>query len=88
MTVKIRVQGKVQGVYYRVSTREKARSLGLSGYVINQTDGSVSILASGGEDQIKDLINWCKTGVDKARVDKIEHEHIAEMEFSSFVIKK
>lgn len=88
MTLKIKVEGKVQGVFYRASTQNKAKSLGLTGYVKNETDGSVSIIASGSEDQIKDLVTWCKTGVELARVDHISYESIDNMKFSSFEIKR
>jgi len=89
MTIKIRVEGKVQGVYYRASTKDKARSLGLNGYVKNETDGSVTILASGEKAQIDDLLSWCKTGVDLARVDNIQYQQTAdEIKCSSFDIKR
>lgn len=88
MTVKIKVEGKVQGVFFRATTKTKAVSLGLKGYVSNETDGSVSIFACGEKDQLNELLTWCETGVDMARVDNIEHEFIDEMQFHSFYIKR
>ena len=61
-SINIIVKGKVQGVFFRASTREKARSLGLNGYVSNQYDGSVFIAAEGNEDQLKFLEQWCRAG--------------------------
>lgn len=56
------VKGRVQGVFFRASTREKAISLGLAGYVRNQPDGSVFIAAEGNEEQLKNLELWCRSG--------------------------
>ncbi|MCX2744481.1 acylphosphatase [Mangrovivirga sp. M17] len=70
-TVCITITGKVQGVFFRASTRDKARSLGLKGYVKNQKDGSVYIEVSGEEMKIQKLIDWCKTGPEEAEVENV-----------------
>jgi len=88
MTVRIKVVGKVQGVYYRVSTRNQAKMLGLTGFVKNENDGSVMIIASGKEHHITELLHWCKTGVQMAKVAHITHEILENKEFSSFEIQK
>lgn len=77
--------GKVQGVYFRQSTLEKATELGLRGYVRNRGDGSVYICAAGSEEAIQEIIAWCQTGPRAARVDKVDIqalEHISEQGFS------
>ncbi|HRW99480.1 MAG TPA: acylphosphatase [Cyclobacteriaceae bacterium] len=88
MHLAIRVTGKVQGVFYRASTRDKARSLGLCGFVKNEDDGSVYIEAEGDKEKLDQFVNWCKQGPPNARVDKVE---VAEREiknFSQFEIKR
>lgn len=58
----IRVTGRVQGVGFRQACLREARCRGVSGYVKNNSDGSVYIEAEGTEDQLKRLIEWCKGG--------------------------
>jgi acylphosphatase len=69
---RIRVEGVVQGVYYRYSTRQKAEELGVSGWVRNHLDGSVECLAEGARDKVEALIQWCRHGPPGARVDRIQ----------------
>ncbi len=69
--VSIIVSGKVQGVFYRVSTDRKAKEIGVTGFVRNEKDGNVYIEAQGTEKQLDDLVEWCKRGPDGARVDEV-----------------
>lgn len=71
----IDVVGKVQGVFFRHSTRKKARKLGLDGYAENKSDGSVHIEAQGPEENLKKLLDFAKTGPRLARVEEIKHEY-------------
>ena len=86
VTYSIVITGKVQGVFFRQSTREKARSLNIKGTVSNQPDGSVKIIASGTKEQMDELINWCRQGPPKARVDIVTATEIDEQEFTDFTI--
>lgn len=70
--VHILVSGKVQGVFYRATTKEVADRLGLTGWVRNLPDGRVEIVAEGEEDALKNLISWCWEGPPLARVDNVE----------------
>ncbi|NMM49729.1 acylphosphatase [Marinigracilibium pacificum] len=70
-TVCITITGKVQGVFFRASTREKARSLNLRGYVKNQHDGSVYIEVSGDPMKLQKLIDWCRVGPEMAIVENV-----------------
>lgn len=70
--VQVRVTGRVQGVFFRQSTREKARDLGLSGTVRNQDDGSVLVIAAGCPDRLTSLITWCHSGPPSAKVASVE----------------
>ena len=73
------IEGTVQGVFYRASARDKADSLGLTGYVMNLPDGSVEAVAEGKTDSIDEFIAWCRTGPPNARVSDVK------ITFSSFI---
>lgn len=71
------VKGRVQGVYYRASTREQALALGLTGWVRNLPDGRVEFEAQGRTSQVEQLITWAKQGPDHARVDELTQNRIS-----------
>lgn len=82
------VHGRVQGVFFRAHTREKASSLGLKGFVRNMPDGDVEVVAEGHENKLKELHAWLSGGPEIARVDKIEAEYSkAKNEFESFEVR-
>lgn len=66
------IAGKVQGVWFRASTREQALRLGLRGRASNLPDGRVEVLAVGDEDAIEQLANWLQHGPPLARVVAVE----------------
>ncbi|PNU20052.1 acylphosphatase [Geothermobacter hydrogeniphilus] len=66
------ISGRVQGVWYRGSTKDKARELGLTGWVRNLPDGRVEALACGPQEQIEALIQWCHQGPPAAQVSEVE----------------
>ena len=68
------VSGRVQGVFYRASTVDAARTRNLTGWVQNLTDGRVELEAEGDEAAVQDLIAWCRVGPPSARVDSVEVE--------------
>jgi acylphosphatase len=70
--IEARVHGKVQGVFFRASTQEKAEELNLTGYVQNEHDGSVYLEAEGNPDKLEKLVSWLHKGPEHARVDKVE----------------
>jgi acylphosphatase len=83
---RIRVEGKVQGVFYRASTQEKARELGVAGWVRNESDGSVLIEAEGEEEDVKALAQWCWQGPSAASVKNVEEEPADPKDLTSFEI--
>ena len=87
-TNQIRVTGKVQGVYFRASAKQKAQNLGVKGYIKNQSDGSVVLEVEGEDEAVNYMINWCKHGPALARVSNIEVKNEASRNFVSFDIKK
>jgi acylphosphatase len=87
-TYSITVTGKVQGVYYRQSTKEKAIALGLTGYVKNLPDGRVQIMASGNTDQLLQLVLWCRQGPARAIVEEVQVETLPPTLFMGFRIER
>ncbi len=72
--VRCLVAGRVQGVFFRVSTREQAQQLGLSGYVRNRPDGQVEVVACGGQALVEKLQAWLWQGPTHAQVSAVECE--------------
>ena len=73
------VHGRVQGVFFRDSTRREAERLGLTGHAINLPDGTVEVLASGPANALAELESWLQEGPPMARVTKVEvRETVAE----------
>lgn len=71
-----KVTGLVQGVFFRASTRDTARALGLNGWVQNMPDGSVELEAEGPEDKISQLVIWLNQGPQYARVRDVKVKEI------------
>jgi acylphosphatase len=82
------IYGLVQGVFYRASTKEKAKELGLVGWVKNRPDGSVEIAVEGDQDSISELVQWCHKGPSSARVDNVSIIDLeGEENFTKFEIR-
>jgi len=86
----LRIYGKVQGVFYRNTMREKALSLRVKGWVRNRKDGSVeSVIQAEKKDDLEKMIEWSFQGPPSSLVEKVEIDDIEEKEvFSSFEIKE
>jgi acylphosphatase len=81
------IEGRVQGVFFRDSTRREATGLGLNGWVKNRFDGSVEVVAEGSRDKVEQLVQWCHHGPPASRVTevrRIDEDHTGE--FDSFRI--
>ena len=85
---KIRVTGKVQGVFFRASTQEKAKSLHLCGWVRNESDGSVLIHAEGDKAAIQELLDWCHQGPPQASVQAVQVEEASKEGLSDFNVRR
>ncbi|MDQ1335597.1 MAG: acylphosphatase [Thermodesulfobacteriota bacterium] len=81
------IEGRVQGVWFRESTRREAVSLKLTGWVRNRPGGTVEALIEGPEDAVNRLVSWCRKGPPAARVAGIRKEQDTwQGEFDSFDI--
>jgi acylphosphatase len=69
---RIKIHGRVQGVYYRASMAQQATQLGIVGWVRNCEDGSVEAVAEGNRAAIDALLCWCRHGPAGARVDNLD----------------
>ncbi len=87
--VHIIVTGRVQGVNYRASTRDKAVALGIAGWVRNKMDGSVEITAEGDKFSVNTLINWCESGSRWASVEGLKvADETPKGDLIGFVIRR
>lgn len=68
----IKIYGKVQGVFFRATAKEKAEKLGIKALAENKPDGSVFIEAEGEEEKLDKFIKWCRQGPSLAEVEKVE----------------
>ena len=85
----INVHGKVQGVFFRATTKAVADQLGVKGFVKNQADGSVYIEAEGDDFSIESFVEWCNDGPDNAIVEKVETTEAEVKNYRNFeVVKK
>lgn len=66
------VYGRVQGVFFRSETRERAASLGLHGWVRNNADGSVEAVLEGDRDRVESIVEWFRRGPAYAQVEDVE----------------
>ena len=65
------IEGKVQGVFFRDNTCSKAKELGLTGWIRNNSDNTVEAIFEGNEDKLKEMIEFCNKGPDGADVKKL-----------------
>lgn len=86
MTLKI--HGRVHGVFFRASSREKAVQLGLKGWVKNAIDGTVELVAEGEELALKELRQYCQEGTEYGSVSRVDEkwEDVTKPHFSEFEI--
>ena len=83
------IHGHVQGVNFRSYAREKARTLRLVGWVRNEEEGTVGILAQGSKEILVEFLEWCTVGPRWAKVEKVEEggKEIEKLEFERFEIR-
>jgi acylphosphatase len=70
--VHVTVSGEVQGVFFRYETRQRARELGVAGWVRNVPDGRVQAVFEGPEDAVDQMLAWCRQGPEQADVREVD----------------
>ena len=83
-TARFLVSGRVQGVFFRTSTRTEAERLGLAGTANNLDDGRVEVVASGPDTALDALEKWLRQGPPSARVDNVVRETLADRAMQGF----
>lgn len=88
-TLKIKVEGRVQGVNFRNTIQKFALGIGIRGWVKNNKDGSVSIVAQADKKTLEDLLEWLEDSPGFSNVKNIAHEWISAPEYyESFTVKR
>lgn len=82
------VRGRVQGVFFRQSTKQCADALGLNGWVSNRMDGAVEGVVSGEEAALALFRQWLRRGPPQARVESVEWSAVDETAGSGFEIRR
>jgi acylphosphatase len=84
----LKIFGDVQGVNFRYYAKLKAVEYRLSGFIHNESDGTVYVEAEGEEEKLKEFLNWCREGPRWARVDRVEFEYSDKLKnFKEFKIE-
>ncbi|HLP51016.1 MAG TPA: acylphosphatase [Chitinophagales bacterium] len=84
----ITVKGKVQGVFYRASTKQMADLLGVNGFVRNEPNGNVYIEAEGDDDLLIKFVQWCQHGPENAVVEHVSVTDGPLQGFDSFEVRR
>lgn len=83
----IKISGRVQGVFFRVSAKDEADKLNLKGFARNEQDGSVYIEIEGEEKKLEKFLAWCHEGPNLANVESVKIEEDKLKDFSNFSVK-
>lgn len=83
----IRVIGRVQGVFFRASAQRKALDLGLTGWVRNEEEGSVSAEVEGAKENLAAFLDWCRRGPPHARVEKVASQPGPVVGYKGFTVR-
>lgn len=88
-TKRVFISGKVQGVYFRDNTRNRALELGVSGWVRNLPDGRVEALFQGENENIKEMVEWCWKGSPMSKVETVQVKTLpSNKKYEGFDIKE
>ncbi len=87
--VALRIQGRVQGVFFRESARQEATRLGLTGWVKNLDNGEVEAVAEGPRPKLESFVGWCRHGPPTAKVSDVMAAYSAGTgEFKGFAVER
>jgi acylphosphatase len=86
--VHVVISGKVQGVWFRATTKQKAEQLSLTGWVRNTYDGNVEAVFEGEENSVQEMLDWCRHGPPLSKVENVEVKNESPTNgFDSFSIR-
>lgn len=86
--LRVLISGRVQGVFFRASTKSKAEELGLAGWVRNLSDGRVEAVFEGPKATVEEALAWCRQGPPGSLVNSVDASwHKPTGEFTSFTIR-
>ena len=85
-TIHLVISGKVQGVFYRASAKERADKLKINGWIKNTKEGDVEVLASGSNENLSKFAEWCKKGPSGANVTNVAVTNMDEKPEQGFKI--
>ena len=85
--VDVVITGRVQGVFFRARTQEQAARLGVAGWVSNEPDGSVAAHFEGSAAEVDELLAWCRTGPEYARVERVRVTETAPLGAGGFDVR-
>jgi acylphosphatase len=85
--VDVRITGRVQGVSFRYWTQQRARDLGVAGWVRNEPDGTVAGHFEGAPDAVDALVAWCHDGPPAAHVDRVAVVESGASGATGFVVR-
>ena len=81
---RLRVAGRVQGVFYRASAEQEAARLGIAGFVRNERDGSVTVEIEGRRDAVAEMEAWCGIGPPRAEVTGVQASDVEPLGTATF----
>ena len=81
------VRGRVQGVFFRDSVRERAQSRGVSGWVRNRSDGAVEAWFEGDVDAVESMVEWSRSGPSRAEVSGVDVEEVEPEGLGGFDVR-
>jgi len=84
---RVRVHGRVQGVFFRDSTQREASGRGVAGWVRNAGDGSVEAWFEGPREDVESLVAWCASGPPRASVERVEADDVAPEGLDGFAVR-
>jgi acylphosphatase len=84
---RVRVSGRVQGVFFRDSCRAEAEARGVAGWVTNEADGSVTAHLEGDDAAVAAVVDWCHMGPRHARVERVEASDASPEGLSGFEVR-
>jgi acylphosphatase len=84
---RVRVHGRVQGVFFRDSCRAEAEAHGVTGWVTNEPDGSVSVHLEGDPESVAAVVDWCHEGPRHAQVERVDESEAAPEGLAGFEVR-